>query len=225
MYFLNLLKSFTDKSSTKYAFISYLANPHRAGGGIARHLGDPRTTSRAADRAGKLCRNMQMRLCAEASKFAETPRLKAVERWTVTTHREGDLHPPSITAAYLAVLALLYAGLSLQVVRLRWKFRVAFGDSGNDELRNAIRAHSHFAEYVPIIALMVAMLEIAGLPTMRVHLLMGALLIARLLHPFGMYDKPRTTRFQITRVGGMVITTIVMISAAALILGRLLSLG
>jgi uncharacterized membrane protein YecN with MAPEG domain len=143
----------------------------------------------------------------------------AVERWTITTHREGDVHPPSITAAYLAVLALLYAGLSLQVVRLRWKFRVAFGDSGNDELRNAIRAHSHFAEYVPIIAVMVAMLEIAGLPTMRVHLLMGALLIARLLHPFGMYAKPRTTRFQITRVDGMVITTIVMISAAALILG------
>jgi hypothetical protein len=34
---------------------------------------------------------------------------------------------------------------------------------GNAELRNAIRAHSHFAEYVPIIALVVAMLEIAGL--------------------------------------------------------------
>lgn len=74
------------------------------------------------------------------------------------------MHPPSITAAYLAVFALLYAGLSLQVVRLRRKFRFAFGDGGNNELRNAIRAHSHFAEYVPIIALMVAMLEITGLP-------------------------------------------------------------
>jgi putative flippase GtrA len=38
MYFLNPLKSFTDKSSTKCAFISYLANQHRAGGGVARHL-------------------------------------------------------------------------------------------------------------------------------------------------------------------------------------------
>jgi uncharacterized membrane protein YecN with MAPEG domain len=135
---------------------------------------------------------------------------------------EGHVHLPSVTAAYLAVLALLYAGLSLQVVRLRRKFRVAFGDGGNAELRNAIRAHSHFAEYVPIIALMVAMLEIAGSPTMRVHMLMGALLIARLLHPLGMYAKPLTTQFQIGRVGGMVITTIVMISAAALTLSRLL---
>jgi uncharacterized protein len=132
---------------------------------------------------------------------------------------------PSITAVYLAVLALLYAGLSLQVVRLRWKFRVAFGDGGNAELRNAIRAHSHFAEYVPIITLMVAMLEIAGLPTMQVHMLMGALLIARVLHPFGMYAKPLTIQFQIGRVGGIVITIIVMISAAALILWRLLLVG
>ena len=135
------------------------------------------------------------------------------------------MHLPSVTAAYLAVLALLYAGLSLQVVRLRRRYRVAYGDGGNAELRNAIRAHSHFAEYVPIVALMVAMLEVAGLPTMRVHMLMGALLIARLLHPFGMYAKPLTTQFQIGRVGGMLITTIVMISAAALILWRLLPVG
>jgi uncharacterized membrane protein YecN with MAPEG domain len=32
---------------------------------------------------------------------------------------------------------------------LRRKFRAAFGDGGNSELRSAIRAHSHFAEYVP----------------------------------------------------------------------------
>jgi uncharacterized protein len=132
------------------------------------------------------------------------------------------VHPPTVTGAYLAVFALLYAGLSLQVVRLRRKFRVAFGDGGNDELRNAIRAHSHFAEYVPIVALMVTILEITGLPTMGVHVLMGALLIARFLHPFGMYAKPLTRQFQIGRTGGMMITAFVMISAAALILWRLL---
>jgi uncharacterized protein len=132
------------------------------------------------------------------------------------------MHLPSITAAYLAVLALLYAGLSFQVVRLRRKFRAAFGDGGKAALRNAIRAHAHFAEYVPIVTLMVAVLEIAGLPTMQVHMLMGALLIARLLHPFGIYAEPRTVQFQIGRVGGMVITNVVMITAAVLILWRFL---
>jgi uncharacterized protein len=71
---------------------------------------------------------------------------------------------PSITAGYLAVLAQLYAALAIYVVRLRGKNRAGFSDAGNPELRSAIRAHAHFAEYVPVIALMVAMLKMSGLP-------------------------------------------------------------
>ena len=62
---------------------------------------------------------------------------------------------PSITGGYLAVLALVYAALAVNVVRLRRQNLAAFGDAGNPALRSAIRAHAHFAEYVPIIALMV----------------------------------------------------------------------
>ena len=130
---------------------------------------------------------------------------------------------PSITATYVAVLALLYAALSLSVVRLRRKNRVAFGDGEHADLRGAIRAHAHFAEYVPIIAFMAAVLEMSGLPEMRIHLLMGALLIGRLLHPYGMYAKPKTLQFQVCRVGGMVITTVVMITCSLLILRTLAS--
>src|SRR5882724_12745432 len=123
---------------------------------------------------------------------------------------------PSITATYLAVLALLYAALGLQVARLRRGNRVVFGDGENRKLRSAIRAHAHFAEYVPIIALMVAMLEMSGSPATRVHLLMGTLLVARLLHPFGMYAGPQTWLFRICRVGGMVVTLVVLILSRAL---------
>jgi uncharacterized membrane protein YecN with MAPEG domain len=129
---------------------------------------------------------------------------------------------PSITATYLAVLALVYAALSVQVVRLRRRGRVGFGDGDNTALRSAIRAHAHFAEYVPIIALMAAMLESSGLPALKTHLLMGALLVARLLHPFGMYARPGTLQFQIGRSGGMTLTMLVMIACAVLILSRLL---
>ena len=75
----------------------------------------------------------------------------------------NDVKAPLVTGGYVAILALLYAALSLQVVRLRRKNRVGFGDGGNDTLRCAIRAHAHFAEYVPITALMAAMLEMSGL--------------------------------------------------------------
>ena len=127
---------------------------------------------------------------------------------------------PAITSAYLGILALLYAGLGLQVSRLRRGNQVLFGDGGNIKLRSAIRAHANFAEYVPLIVLMVAMLEMSGMPAMRVHLLIAALLVARLLHPLGMYVGPRTLQFQICRVGGIVLTFLVLIASAVLLLVR-----
>jgi uncharacterized protein len=144
---------------------------------------------------------------------------------TVLLSRLGgsdDMKPPLITATYVAILALLYTVLSLQVVRLRSRNRVGFGDGENTALRCAIRAHAHFAEYVPIIALMAAMLEMSGLPATRIHMLMGSLLVARFLHPLGIYAKPGTLQFSIGRVGGMVITITVMVSCALLILRRIL---
>lgn len=131
------------------------------------------------------------------------------------------MHLPTITACYLAVLALLYVVLSLQVIRLRRANRAAFGDSGNFALRSAIRAHAHFAEYVPITALMIAMLEMAGAPALRVHLLMGALVVARLLHPLGMYAAPNTLWFRIGRIGGVTITIGLLITCALSTLSRL----
>jgi uncharacterized membrane protein YecN with MAPEG domain len=69
------------------------------------------------------------------------------------------------------------------------------------------------------IALMAAMLEISGLAATRIHMLMGSLLVARFLHPLGIYAKPGTLQFSIGRVGGMVIT---MVSCALLILRQVL---
>ena len=130
------------------------------------------------------------------------------------------MQAPTITGFYLAILALLYLVLGLQVSRLRRGNRVLFGDGDNRELRSAIRAHANFAEYVPIIVLMVALLETSGLPALRVHLLMGTLLVARLIHPLGMYVGPRTLQFQICRVGGISLTLIVLMAAALMGLAR-----
>src|SRR5437764_13265594 len=96
------------------------------------------------------------------------------------------MHPPSITAIYLALLALFYTVLAVQVGRLRQRDRATFGDSGSLQLRSAIRAHANFIEYVTIITLMVAMLEMSGLAATGVHLPMAALLLSRLLHPLAL---------------------------------------
>src|SRR6266436_7992625 len=140
---------------------------------------------------------------------------------TLSTIREIAMHMPSITAAYLAILALLYAVLALQVIRLRQGNRAAFGDADNINLRSAIRVHGNFIEYVPIITLMVAFLEMSGASAARIHLLMGALVIARLLHPLGMYAAPNSLPFLIGRAGGITITIGLLIACALQILLRL----
>ena len=127
-----------------------------------------------------------------------------------------------ITALYASLLALIFLALSVRVIGFRRVVRIGLGDGGDTALLRRVRVHANFAEYVPLIVLMIALLEMSGLPAWRVHLLMGALLAARLLHPLGMYVGPRTLRFQICRVGGIVLTQLVLIGAALLLLGRFL---
>jgi uncharacterized protein len=140
----------------------------------------------------------------------------------VISLEETPMHLPSITSAYLAVLALLYTILAVQVGRLRMRDRAAFGDDGSLALRSAIRAHGNFIEYVPIVTLMVAMLEMSGLGATWVHLLMGGLLLSRLLHPLGMYAAPNTLQFRVGRMGGITITYILLIACALTILARVI---
>ena len=120
---------------------------------------------------------------------------------------------PTITAFYLGILALIYAVLALRVAGLRRSNRVLFGDAANTTLRTAIRVHANFIEYVPIIGLLVALLEMSGTSTTRVHILMGGLLLSRLLHPLGMAARPGTWQFNVGRVGGILLTIAVLISA------------
>ena len=124
------------------------------------------------------------------------------------------MHVPSITAFYLGILGLIYAALALRVAGMRRSNRVLFGDAENTGLRAAIRVHANFIEYVPIITLLVALLEMSGMPAMRVHLLMGGLLLSRLLHPLGMAARPGTWQFTVGRVGGILLTIAVLVAAA-----------
>src|SRR5262249_47030744 len=123
------------------------------------------------------------------------------------------MHTPSITAFYLAILALIYAVLALRVAGLRRRNLATFGDADNVTLRTAIRVHANFIEYVPIITLLVALLEISGMAASRVHLLMGGLLLTRLLHPMGMAAKPMTRQFVVGRMVGILLTIAVLIAA------------
>jgi uncharacterized membrane protein YecN with MAPEG domain len=97
---------------------------------------------------------------------------------------------PKITLFYAALHALLLAGLSLWIVQRRHAAQVGLGDGGDKVLSRRIRVQANFVEYVPLALLLLALLELSGLQAYAVWLLGGVLLLARLLHAFGLGRRP-----------------------------------
>lgn len=128
---------------------------------------------------------------------------------------------PSLTAAYGAVLALLFAGLSGWVMARRLSANVLHGDGGDAVLLHRARSQANFAEYVPFILLLVGLLEAHGASRVLVHGLLLVLLVGRVLHPFGMTAPANSPRQYACRGGGILATFAVLIVAALALLLRL----
>ena len=118
----------------------------------------------------------------------------------------------SITLVYAGALALLFFVLSVNVVRTRRSSKVSIGDGGDQLLQRRIRAHGNFAEYVPLVLLLILFAEESGAASWWVHALGGALMLARLMHGFALSS---LTLRPFYRTGGMVLSLIVLASAAA----------
>jgi len=127
-----------------------------------------------------------------------------------------------ITGLYAALGAALIVWLSLRVIGLRRKHRVATGDGGNEELQIAIGTHANATQYLPIALILLLTLELAGAVAWLVHVFGAVLLAGRIIHARAL---PR--RDMNNRVLGMQITlfTIAGLAAANVVLlaWRLLS--
>ncbi|MDP3859230.1 MAG: MAPEG family protein [Stagnimonas sp.] len=86
-----------------------------------------------------------------------------------------------VTPLYAGLLAIWFFLLSLRVVQQRGH-GVSLGDGGDSELLRRIRGHGNFAEYVPLILLMMALLELTKHSTLLLHAMGLTLLVARVLH-------------------------------------------
>lgn len=115
-----------------------------------------------------------------------------------------------ITPLITAILALMYVGMSAMVIRLRFKHKVSLGDADIPQLRQMIRAHANFAEYVPISLLMLWFLESLLFINFLVVILGALLVLGRVFHIIGIIQ-PALMRF---RQVGMMLTFIVIITAA-----------
>jgi len=117
-----------------------------------------------------------------------------------------------VTPFYAGLLALLFFVLSVKVV-LRRQGGITLGDGGDKKMLRVIRGHGNFAEYVPLILLLMAMLEIGHTSTYVLHALGIALLAARLLHGYALSF---TDHFRFGRFWGAGLTFLVLLAGGIL---------
>jgi uncharacterized protein len=91
-----------------------------------------------------------------------------------------------VTSLFAGLLTLMMVPLSLQVSLRRSGLNAAFGDADDERLRRRIRAHGNFVEYVPAGLIALALVEWNGAPPVLVWALGTALVLARMLHSYGM---------------------------------------
>ena len=85
-----------------------------------------------------------------------------------------------ITSLYAGLLAFIFLALSARVVAVRG--RVSLGDGGDPEVLRRMRGHANFAEYVPLIHVMMALLEYQQIAAWQLHAIGATLVFARVIH-------------------------------------------
>ncbi len=128
---------------------------------------------------------------------------------------------PALTAFYSALLALLFAALSIWVIAGRTQFNILYDDGGNDKLNRRIRSHGNFAEYVPFLLLLIGGFEADGGSRTLVRVLLLILLFARLAHPLGMIAPAGSSQQYAFRATGALATLLLLPVTAILLLLRL----
>lgn len=121
----------------------------------------------------------------------------------------------AITSFYAAILALLYVVLAILVVRQRIKHRVGLGTGKEPRMQQTVRMHGNFAEYVPLLLILVALLELQQSPVWQLHLVAGLTLAGRVLHAVGLWQSSGTS---VPRFVGMLSTFAALIAGAVLLL-------
>ena len=129
---------------------------------------------------------------------------------------------PAITSFYAALLAIIFILMSGWIVAGRMQTDTLQGDGGHGDLVRRIRSQGNFAEYVPYALLLIALLEASGASHTLIQVLCVVLLVARLLHPIGMFAPKNSPRQFICRGGGILSTFVVVLVAAVALLIRVI---
>jgi uncharacterized membrane protein YecN with MAPEG domain len=118
--------------------------------------------------------------------------------------------PLAVTLVTASILALMCLVLAARVSRARMKHRISLGDKGNEELLVRMRIHGNFVEFVPLVLILMALLELSGADRSWLMAAGAVLVLSRIMHVIGL-PRPAPNVF---RAGGASGTYAVMAALA-----------
>ena len=118
---------------------------------------------------------------------------------------------PKITLLFAALHVLLMLALLAPISLHRRVNNIGVGDGGDKLLARKIRVHGNFVEHAPFALLMLALLELCGLPAPWIWGFGSALLLGRVLHALGF---SRAGGYSFGRFYGTALTWLVLLLMA-----------
>jgi uncharacterized protein len=120
----------------------------------------------------------------------------------------------AITAPYAAALTLLLIVLTQLVVRARGQTKIPLGHGDDSRLLEASRRQMNFVEQVPMTLILMVLAEAGGAGATWLHVAGLILLVARIVHPFGITV---ANPAHVARIAGTVATHVVQLGLIVLI--------
>jgi uncharacterized membrane protein YecN with MAPEG domain len=123
---------------------------------------------------------------------------------------------PPLVAPYAALLGLLGALLTANVISGRVRGRIDAGDGGDARLGQALRAHGNFVEQAPLALILIGVAEMSGSRALIVNALGVALVVARLASAYALNRSLAQTPLR--QFGGGLSVLVAIAASAAIFL-------
>lgn len=118
----------------------------------------------------------------------------------------------SITLMYASIFAFFALVLSFRAGSFRGKtgISVLHGEPTNAELAERVRVHQNFLEYVPMILIVMAGIELSGGSSMFLYIVGDILIIVRIAHAIGLKHDNMGHPGRLVGAGGTALLTLVV---------------
>jgi len=111
--------------------------------------------------------------------------------------------PIALTTAGAAALVNMW--LATRIGRVRVAEKISIGDGGNPRLIARMRAQLNFAEFVPVVLILIGLVELAKGTSLWLWVVALVFIVGRVTHGFGMDG------WSLGRTFGMASTSIIMV--------------